>query len=292
MIERIILYFIQVELFLIHKLLPAKLAFKLTRGLMKSFYVIIPRSIKKDITKNLQMVYGLADKEAKKARRKFIRKMLGYIGEVIAMPYVDKKYCDSNISFHYYELLNQALKRGKGVIILLIHAGNWELFGRALTLKGVEPNMIVKVPEKSALLKYIDDNRVKMGGKTTNVLKQNMFTEAIRSLKNNDPVIMLADTGALDSKHHEYVDFMGANVPLATAWITMAKKADTMVIPVTIHNDQGRHHIEFVRSIEAAKTDNLLQIVKQDFEKHLRKHYLEWFLPLDTYQVRKSFNKN
>lgn len=290
MIERIILYFIQIELFLVHKLLPAKIAFDVTRGLMKSLYVIIPRGIKKDITKNLQIVYGFEDNEAKKARRKYIRKMLGYIGEVIAMPYVDKQYCKRNISFHCFELLNQALKRGKGAIILLIHAGNWELFGRALTLRGIHPNMIVKVPEKSALLKYIDDNRVKFGGKTTNVLTQNMFTEAIKSLKKNEPVIILADTGALDSKHHQYVDFMGAKVPLATGWITMAKKTDTMVIPVVIHNEEGRHHIEFVRSIPAC--EDILQIIKQDFEKHLQKHPLEWFLPLDTYQVRRSFNKN
>jgi len=290
MIERVVLFFIQIELFLIHKLFPKKTAFSVTRGLMRMFYIIIPRKIKGDIEDSLRLIYGYDEHKIRKIRSKYIKKMLGYFGEIIALNYVDKKYMDKNVSFHCFELATKSLKEGNGVILLFIHAGNWELLARSLILRGLDTNMIVKVPEKSALMKFIDTNRVQLGGKSTNVLKDNMFAEAMKSLKDNKPVVMLADTGALDSKHHEYVDFMGMNVPLATGWVTLARKSGAKVIPITIHNDRGKHEIEFIRAIDGNK-DNILEIVKNDFENFIRKHPMEWFLPLDSHQVKKSFKE-
>jgi KDO2-lipid IV(A) lauroyltransferase len=94
-----------------------------------------------------------------------------------------------------FENLEQALARGKGVILVTAHLGSWELGGTLLALRGLPMTVITLEEPTSDLTRWRDAQRQRLGIKTIAVGPGHdfAFVEMIQTLRRNEIVAMLVD---------------------------------------------------------------------------------------------------
>jgi Kdo2-lipid IVA lauroyltransferase/acyltransferase len=114
---------------------------------------------------NLRLIYGSAvpDKEIRAmARRAF--ENLGRFGfDVARLKHTGPRELDGIVEITGLDHMDAALARGRGVIALSGHVGNWELLGAYLSFKGYRINVIARDLKDSRLNGLVLDLRRSAG---------------------------------------------------------------------------------------------------------------------------------
>src|SRR3989339_264009 len=164
--------------------------------------------IKKLIARNYTLVFPqLPSHRATQLANNLIKNTCYSILEIICIPFFNKKHYDLVFKIEGQENLDKGLGQGKGVILLTLHAGNYESAGNALAMQGYKINGILKVTD-DPLFEIINKSRQVGGAKLINVLEQDMYKATLKVLADNEIVYIAADTGALDSRHEDF-EFLG-----------------------------------------------------------------------------------
>ena len=262
------------------------------------FYVVIISAIfsvmcfHKEVQKNLSLVYSA--NVSLKQTKEYIRKMLTYVLEVLIIRHLPINQLKKLIPENQLEPLNRALGYGRGVILLVMHAGNWELFGCALGRFGYRVAAVVNNPKNDKLIAYIDKNRVISGLEIIDINTQNMYRTCLQAFNRNKIVMIAVDTGATDSDKNIILPVLDKEVPVATGWATLALRANPIILPVFNYSEKNRHGYTFGPMLEPSDyTDekSLLMPLLDFFTTQLRQRPLEWFLPISTSETKKTFGK-
>ncbi|MCD6379140.1 lysophospholipid acyltransferase family protein [bacterium] len=114
------------------------------------------------------------------------------------------------VSFKGEEYVEEAFKRGNGVVLVAGHFGSWEIFGATVAAKGIPIDFLVGKQSNKLVDSYINRLRKSAGIGTIplGVSVRGIFT----SLKKNRMVAMLSDQDA--RKAGIFVDFFG--IPSST----------------------------------------------------------------------------
>jgi Kdo2-lipid IVA lauroyltransferase/acyltransferase len=83
--------------------------------------------------------------------------------ELFWQPAIDMDWVDENIQFKNLDLAREVLSRGRGVIGVGGHFGNWEIMGMACALKGLPLSYIVKRIHDPAMDSIINGSRRRHG---------------------------------------------------------------------------------------------------------------------------------
>jgi KDO2-lipid IV(A) lauroyltransferase len=148
------------------------------------------------------------------------------------------------------EKIKEALKRGKGIIYIAAHVGNWELMGAYLALKGYPINVIARslYDERinRILLKFRSRYGVKIilrGKRREGETIAALTKKILRVLKGNGLLGLLIDQniGGIDSVP---VTFMGlpTRAPSGAASLALASQAEVL-FGYTYRGEDNRHHI-------------------------------------------------
>jgi lauroyl/myristoyl acyltransferase len=106
------------------------------------------------VQENLKAIFpNKSAKELKKIRITMSRNFAKYLVDFFRFEKLDKEFIKKNIRIENIHHFNQALNKGKGVIALTAHLGNWELGGVVIALSGY-PFWAVALPHKD---KKVDD---------------------------------------------------------------------------------------------------------------------------------------
>jgi KDO2-lipid IV(A) lauroyltransferase len=183
-----------------------------------------------------------------------------------------------------YENLTASFERGKGVILITGHLGNWELGGIILALKNL-PMTVVSLEEPSTeLTRWRDDYRRRMGIKTITVGSDKFsFVEMIKTLRNNEAVAMLVDRPYEGSGTP--VRFFGRETLFSTAPALLWQHTDATVLPAfVLQNKKGRYLSFADTAIPMKRHDDQqkaiainTQLVATAFEAIIREHPEQWF---------------
>ncbi|MFH0731370.1 MAG: ELM1/GtrOC1 family putative glycosyltransferase [Candidatus Omnitrophota bacterium] len=114
--------------------------------------------------------------------------------ETLLLPKLNKKYAQKNFTYVGFENIDNALKKGKGVILLTAHFGNWELSNAALPFKGYCFKAIAREQKPFLINRLLNAYRESHGCKI--ISKGMPLREIIKALKNNEVVGMLVDQDA------------------------------------------------------------------------------------------------
>ena len=99
---------------------------------------------------------------------------------------------------------------------------------------------------------------------------------------------MLADTGALESRH-EYVQFLGKKVPVATGWLTMALRSSCAVVPTLAKKDGKRNSIILYEPLKVTKENR--ETIKQKaikiFEDFIKQNPEQWGMFLNEFETKR-----
>ena len=131
------------------------------------------------------------------------------------------------VEFHGEEHLKKALERGKGVILLSAHLGNWEIGAAAIAAKGYPMNAIGTGQRDERITNLIIEKRA--AERVTTVSKGFDLKAAIRCLQRGEALAILVDQDVRDKG--VVVPFLGlpASTPYGPAKI--AQKLHCSLMP-------------------------------------------------------------
>lgn len=95
-------------------------------------------------------------------------------------------------------VIREGLKRGRGVIVLTGHVGNWELAGSYIAACGIPLSAVVKPPSNPWIAADADAVRRRLGIET--IPMPEARTGVMHALRANRAVALVADQGALRSE--------------------------------------------------------------------------------------------
>jgi len=225
--------------------------------------------------------------------------------EMFYIPLIDKKYIDNYIKIEGIHNIDEAFKKGKGVIFLGMHEGSWELSNIISAKFGLPFVMFVrnqKFPRLNALLNSFRSEKgcriiQRQAGldDKENISAQNLsgMRQLFETLKNNEAIGMTFDQGG---KSGIGVDFFSKEASVPTGALRIALKNDVSLVPIYYRRIKGARHEVLIEPVfKIHKTGDLqkdLRVNAQElikvFEKNISKYPAEY---LWQYKIWKYANK-
>ena len=172
-----------------------------------------------------------------------VRNMMFTFAEFIKLAYYpfDKIKGLFDVKDEY--ILKEALKEGKGVILVTAHLGNWELLGTYLGKKGYKVNAIYRKPSNEdydkVIRKFRGMNKVKL------IENRDSWNGSIKALKNNEILIVLADQNPKNDSPD--IPFLGKQAKTPKGPALFAIKTKAKILCSFVIRKKGRFEIRFIR---------------------------------------------
>lgn len=185
--------------------------------------------------------------------------------------------------FRYYgqhHVMN-AHKKGKGVLVVMAHMGNWEFLAPAIVASGLQPSAVYRPLDFAPLDRYSKDMREKFGCRMypTKHAIEGIFHE----LGQGNVVGLLIDQNASKRRQGVFIDFFGRK---ASAHKGIAQLAMTTGVPVLsffVARENGKFRAEFGPEIPVVNTGDLdtdlvtnTQAFNKVIERVVRRYPAQW----------------
>ena len=200
------------------------------------------------------------------------------------MFFMDKpELLKKRVEFVGRENLDNALSRGKGVILVSAHFGNFPVMLAKLSLEGYKTASIMRYMRDERAEKFFVAKRTQVGIKTIYSQPRKACVEnSIRTLRNNELLFIPIDqnfgTGGV------FVDFFGKKAATATGPVVLALRTKAAVIPCFIVRQKDDTHkiifeeplnLEEGRTFQETISINI-QKLTDIIESYIRKYPAEW----------------
>jgi Kdo2-lipid IVA lauroyltransferase/acyltransferase len=178
------------------------------------------------------------------------------------------------------ENFQKAESKGKGIIYITGHCGNWELLAITFSMKVSEISVVARPIDNPYINNFVEQVRGKFGNSV--IHKKGALKPIMQTLTNNGCVGILMDQAVLRDEG-VVIDFLGRG-----AWTTkmpalIAKKTSAAVLPAFIHRTDKGHRMIIYPEIELSRSDDMEQAVKEDtvnfsrfIEDYIKAHPTEW----------------
>ncbi len=191
---------------------------------------------------NLRAAFG--DSYSPEEYQRILKQLFQNLGmqlmEVAAIPAVDKRYIDRwvTVAPGSRERLERELAKGKGVIFLTGHFGNWELIPITGVMHGFPTLVLAREQGWPKLNRLLTSYRESKGCKI--ITKGFPVREIIRGLHEGKIVGIVADQDA--GRHGVLAPFFGRLASTAQGAMALSLNSGAPVLPVFIVRDKGPAH--------------------------------------------------
>jgi Kdo2-lipid IVA lauroyltransferase/acyltransferase len=178
---------------------------------------------------NLHLAYG---EELTSAQRAVLtRRIFQHFGRAIVdflrAPARNIIDLSQAVSSEGWEHIATALNRGKGVVLVTGHLGNWELLGRWLaTVQKVPLTVVAREPDSPALAAYLRSMRENAG--FTVLSKGESARGLLRALRRGEAILILNDQNSGDL----FTPFFGIPAGTAAGPASLAQHSGASLIPL------------------------------------------------------------
>jgi len=219
------------------------------------YYLV--KSERRKTLKNLTKVYGETHSpEQIKQMAKDVFVNLGRnMADAFCLSRFNAKNVDRFVQSSGLENLDKALQKGKGIIALTGHIGNWELMGAFLVIKGYPVNVVGAPIYDLRLDALVVSNRMSSGMKY--IARGDATRQIIRVLRKNEIIGILTDqdTRKVDGV---FVDFLGYEAYTPVGPVILAMKTGAAIVPMAVHlKKNGNHFIDIRPALELRFTGDL-----------------------------------
>jgi KDO2-lipid IV(A) lauroyltransferase len=252
------------------------------------FFIL--RKFREDVKENIRAIGRgrYSEKEvsclAKQCFQNYCHKLLDYM----AMHRLDSsgkaRWVEKEIG---EENLVRALAKGKGVLCITPHLGNWELGGYVLATKGYPINILTLQENSRYLSRYEEELRKKAGIRSIVIdpnEKPNLaILEIARRLRGNEIVAMLADR--MYEGQGVQIDFFGQSTLFPTGAVQLALETGAVIIPVFVILKEKMKYWGFIGEpipISMGDDKNVavrqgVQEIAKRFEEMISRYPDQWF---------------
>jgi len=221
------------------RVLPERTALRLGSALGSVCYRVFGR-YRRVAVENLEQVFGDSWSESRidTTARDTFRHIGMNLMEFLRFPGMSPDRFDRMVRFEGEEHLQEALKRGKGVLAITSHYGNFELFAAAIVHKGHKLSVIARNADDEVTNNLINDIRGRMGYQV--FPRQNAALRSIKALRRNEIIGVLPDQNDLEGI---FVPFFGRLAATAQGPAHMALRTGATVLPAFIHREPDNTHV-------------------------------------------------
>ena len=262
--------------------LPARAARRLGPGLGTLMRYLSPRHYRIVLT-NLKLAFGEEkdDRELRRIAAACYRHLGKCLMEFIRLPAMTPEEVKQISGYEGREYLDEALSRGRGVILLTAHLGNWEMVGARIAADGYPLNVIARAQRDDRLTEYIRDTRRLAGMRVLH--REESVRASLRALRKNELVGILLDQNAGDEGI--FVDFFGHLASTAPGAAAFALRTGAAVVPTFgRRNPDDTHTIIFQEVPPLIRSGDLKQDIAANtahytklIEAQIRRQPEQWF---------------
>ena len=235
---------------------------------------------------------GLDCASASRITRRAYRAFGQNLMEIAVIPRINGKYLRKYIRIENLDFVREAFERGKGVIFLIVHEGNWELSNIICANLGFPFVLFVRDQGFPRLNALLNAYRLRLGAKI--IHKDTGIRQLVEVLQENQSIGMTVDQGG---RKGYPVEFFGREASMSTGAVKLALKHDCAIIPVFYRRVKGPY-IDIILdqvftvtrksgSPDADLGDNLRRLFVI-YEKYLRQYPHEYLWTYKIYKYSKE----
>jgi len=213
--------------FVIH-CVPPKFAYRIAEY-MSDLHYKHSKADKEAVESNLRQILN-TDRDLSKEVREVFRNFGRYLVDFFFMYKVNKRFVAENVTFEHKEYFDRAMARGKGVIILTGHIGNWELGAAVLAEIGHQMTVIALPHKERSVNDLFNRQRRKHG--VMIVPTSVAIRRCIEALRKNQMVALLGDRDF--GSFGEPMMFLGRKTHIPKGAAVFSYKTGATILPAFV----------------------------------------------------------
>ena len=204
---------------------------------------------------NLRSVFGgeKTDGEIRRIARQVFKNIAKNAVELVRFPKISKSNIDDLISMEGRHILDRELSRGRGVIIVTGHIGNWEMMGITLRIKGYPGAVVGRRIYFHKYDEYL--NSLRRHHDVNVVYRDDSPRKILKVLKSKGIIGIVADQD-VDSVEGVFIDFLGRKAYTPAGPAFLAKATGASLVPVVMIRDGKRHRLIVNDPVDLVDTGN------------------------------------
>ncbi len=272
-------------------LLPRKTALNLG-VLLADLLFWFPSSDKAKALENLSIAFGEEKSSAEILRicHNCFRNLGKGLMEFLQFPRLTSENLGRLVTFEGRQNIDNALKMGKGVILLTAHFNNWELLAASLALSGYEVNFIARAVRSPRLDLLVNENRKSMGW--TPIPRGPSTKSALKCLRRNEILGIALD---IDTKvDGVFVDFFGRSAFTPRGPVSIALRTGAVLVPAfLVRQEDDTHKIVAEKALDLKITGDSEEDIRLNtarstkiIESYIRKYPEQWIWMHQRWKTR------
>ena len=237
---------------------------------------------------NLRQVFGdqLSEPELRRLARCFYSHFAKTIVEDLAMVVSSERRIAGKVDVIGVEHVLEAAERGRGILVLTGHFGNWELSAGAAMLQFKQYQNRFHVIRKSLApgLEGLVFGHFRTAGLRI-ISAANALTHVFDALEKNDVIIFIMDQHQVVGSKAVAVEFFGKEAGTNRSLALVARQSGAPVIPASsCRKPDGRHVMQFHPPLEWISADSSREEIyrntlgyNQVLEKFVLDHPDQWW---------------
>ena len=245
---------------------------------------LILKDRKKVAVSNIKKAFSsLSHEEINSIAKRCFEKLGINFVEMLAIPYVPKSEYTGRFTMENRHYIDDALKKNKGVIVLIFHFTNWEIMGVASNSLTSDIVVLARPLKKH---KYINEflNGIRNATGLRVIPNANTAREVMKHLKANKIIGILADQREKRSSG-VFVELFGEKVPTTKGITAIGMKTGAPVIPMYfVREGFLRYRVVWNEPIEMERKGNIDELIYHNtrkinafLETIILKYPDEWF---------------
>lgn len=202
--------------------------------------------------------------------------------EFFDMPYITKENIHKWIDVEGYENYEAAIAKGKGILSIVAHFGNWELLPIAIPFYAKPIHIVYRPLDNPVIDNMVEYVRTKNGNEL--IPKGGSGKRIMELLKENQIIGILSDQNVA-AYEGVFVDFFGRPACTGVGLAVMAMRSGAPVLPIfPARQKSGKYKVILKPAMEVIRTDDYeadLLVNTQRFtkviEEIVREYPDQWF---------------
>jgi KDO2-lipid IV(A) lauroyltransferase len=216
----------------------------------------------------------------RRERLRIVRRMMHsyncMLFEFFRLPHLTRRELLESVQVEGREHLEQAVARGRGVILASTHIGNWELAAVMLAHWGYTLHAVAGVQLTRWLTPAVRETKTELAIHT--VSPEDGFRRLLRALEHNDLVALMVDGDVY--QHGVGVEFFGRETQFPAGPGVLAQRTGALIICGYCERlGPGRFRIVMQPALDPAAFTSVQAInaaVAHTVERHIREHIDQW----------------
>lgn len=185
---------------------------------------------------------------------------------------------------------DECVKNNRPFILHVGHFPNWEVFGIAISARGVEKAVVAQGLKNPFIDKEIERMRSLYNGRVLST--DNPFFSCVKWLKSGKPLCILSDQNAYKSE--VYSKFFGRWCACSPLTPLLSIKLQIPVIPAKLYRENGKFIGEALEPVFPSKdysqeaVENMIDVLNKFYEDWIKERPADWLWAHNRWKREKN----